>query len=375
MVQPVMKAFAVTVALGSLLLSMSGCGGARPSATGSPTLAPELTEKTAAHPVQLPPIDPRVQETLHQFNVGEYEVALPKLRQFSQDFSLSVTDRRTCLEALAEFQAASQEEPAAIQTVSLLLREEPPVYAPDPDAKPLEYLRAYYVARKQKMGSFGVERADPGVKTIAVMDFHNASITADANRYDRLQVGLPQLLMFQFQSNVKLKVVERARLDWLMGESKIQNDPAVFDASQAVRVGKMLGAHAVVFGTFMVVDRSRVRISARLVKVETSEVLMTENIEGNPNDLMDLADQLAVRLARRINENETIKMAGFNPTQSLDAMLAYAEGLEIYHTQGPDLALEKFRIATQLDPKFELAKQKVTVIEQSRAMAAVGSKF
>lgn len=125
----------------------------------------------------------------------------------------------------------------------------------------------------------------------------------------------------------------------------------------------------------MVVDRSRVRISARLVKVETSEVLMTENIEGNPNDLMDLADQLAVRLARRINENETIKMAGFNPTQSLDAMLAYAEGLEIYHTQGPDLALEKFRIATQLDPKFELAKQKVTVIEQSRAMAAVGSKF
>ncbi|HRR07599.1 MAG TPA: CsgG/HfaB family protein [Rhodothermales bacterium] len=369
--------FSFTSVLGLMTLLLTACSG--PKEANLTSSQPSVTSNTETNVVPNKPqpvrlIDPRVQEAIRQFNLGEYDEALPKLERLSRDRSLSVTDRRATLEALAEFAAASEENNKAIQLVSTLLQEEPPAYEPDPDKKPLEYLRAYYMARKNKSGGFGVERADPGIKTIAVMDFHNASITTDAARYDRLQVGLPQLMMFQFQQNVNLKVVERARLDWLMQEAKIQNDPASFDVSQAVRVGKMLGAHSVVFGTFIVLDKNRVRIAARLVKVETSEILLTENMEGKPADIMALSDQLALRLARRINENQAIKMAAANPTNSLDAMLAYAEGLEVYHTQGPDLALEKFKLAVQLDGRFEQAKEKIAVIETSQRMAAANVK-
>lgn len=322
-------------------------------------------------------VDPRLAEALREFNDLDYDVAVPKLKRFCDDRALSVTDRREACVAFAEFTALNESNTTrhqeAVTVLTKVIREEPPVYAPNPDTKPIEFLRAYYDARKGRTGGFGLERSDPGIKTIALMDFHNASITADGDRYDRLQAGLPQLMMNQFEANVTLKVVERARMDWLLNEVKMQSDPANFDQSQAVRVGKLLGAHAVVFGTFIVVDRNKVRLTARVVKVETSEILATLNKEGSPRDFIALADQLAIDLAKKITGSETVSQAGAM-TKSLDAMMAYAEGLVIEGAQGKEFALEKYRMAASLDPKFEQAQQRIEVIQRAQGMAAAGVK-
>jgi TolB-like protein len=360
----------------ALIMASFGCSPKQPlqADTAASASSTANVSVNATTPQKVVVVDPRVAQALREFNDLEYDTAIPKLKQYCDTRSLSVTDRREACVALAEFtslnEANANRHGDAVAILAKVIREEPPAYQPDPDVKPLEYLRAYYDARKGRTGGFGIERGDPGLKTIALMDFHNASITTDGDRYDRLQAGLPQLMMNQFEANVNLKVVERARMDWLLNEVKMQSDPATFDQSQAVRVGKLLGAHAVIFGTFIVTDRSHVRIAARVVKVETSEILATMNKEGNPRDFIKLADELAVDLAKKISGSETVSQAN-DMTKSLDAMMAYAEGLVIEGSQGKEFALEKYRMAAALDPNFQQAKQRVEVLQRAQGMASV----
>ena len=67
-------------------------------------------------------------------------------------------------------------------------------------------------------------------------------------------------------------MVERQLLDTIQSELRLQQN-ATFDPSKAQKVGKQLGAYAVVVGT--VVPKGRLtEAQLRLVRVETSEILV-----------------------------------------------------------------------------------------------------
>jgi TolB-like protein len=68
----------------------------------------------------------------------------------------------------------------------------------------------------------------------------------------------------------RFSIVERRRIDDLYAEQDL--DPGRIDQSTAVRLGAMLGAHAVVMGTVTEYRSGRVSASARLVAVETGAV-------------------------------------------------------------------------------------------------------
>ncbi len=83
-----------------------------------------------------------------------------------------------------------------------------------------------------------------------------------------------------------IKVVERQEMVRVLTELSLQHT-TVFDNESRGRVGKQTGAYAILTGSLNKTSARRVRVSARLVNVETGAVIKAESFDS-PSGTMDL---------------------------------------------------------------------------------------
>ncbi len=135
---------------------------------------------------------------------------------------------------------------------------------------------------------------------IAVFPFTNGG-SYGANREDleALQVGVQELLLTELDANTNLRIVERSRIRQILDE---QNLGAVgrVDAATAARVGKIVGARYVVTGVFVDLNGD-FRMDGRIVDVETSEILKTEQVRDRREKLYELLVELATKITQGVN--------------------------------------------------------------------------
>ena len=172
-----------------------------------------------------------------------------------------------------------------------LLKLEPPLVTFNPDYEPPVFMKLYYETRKEYSDSYLVERPDPGIKTMAIIDFQNNSIE-NKDKFNPMEKGFADLMIHQLNNSTGLKVVERDRIQWIMNEIKLQNK---YSMEGAVRLGKQLGVHTVLLGSYIIYN-GEIWLGARLVKVETSEILLTDEIKGDIDDFFDLSGKLKLML-------------------------------------------------------------------------------
>jgi TolB-like protein len=190
---------------------------------------------------------------------------------------------------------------------------------------------------------------DQAPKTIAVLPFENNSVT-DPDRYAPLSKGLSAMLITDLKnSSASLQLIEREKIQALLKEIALGQSGSV-DQSTAVKAGKILGAQSIVFGSFMVLG-NQVRMDARIIKVETSEVIMAESIAGESGGLMNLAMELAGKIAR------SMKVA-FKPPQvksegDINAALFFSKGLEALDKGDKKEARRLFSKSIELDPAYK----------------------
>jgi TolB-like protein len=136
--------------------------------------------------------------------------------------------------------------------------------------------------------------AQAGAKapTIAVLDFNNSALTADAARYEPFRAGISDMLLTELSRNQGIVLVERATIMKLLAEQDLAKSGRV-DPATAARLGKILGAQYIVTGGFVIDRKERLRLDARAVNVETSEVAYVETVSGAADDLLDLTVKLA----------------------------------------------------------------------------------
>ena len=86
----------------------------------------------------------------------------------------------------------------------------------------------------------------------------------------------------------RFKVIERSAMDKIVSEQKLQASGFVDDQS-AVKLGKIAGADALVIGTVSAAGNS-VKVSARLVDVETAETIIAEDAisENSSQEAIDV---------------------------------------------------------------------------------------
>lgn len=187
-------------------------------------------------------------------------------------------------------------------------------------------------------------------ETMAVLPFENNSVT-EPEKYAPLSKGLSAMLTTDLKnSNTTLQIIEREKIQAILKEIALGQSGSV-DQSTAVKAGKLLGAQSIVFGSFMVLGNN-VRIDARIINVETGEVLMAEFITGDIGGFINIAVDLAAKIAK------SMKVA-FNPvkvksTGNPDAAIYFSQGLDALDKGNKEEANRLFLNCIKLDPAYKV---------------------
>lgn len=310
-------------------------------------------------------------EALDAYQFAEYQTAIDLFSEVAQDTSVNREVRKEALRYLGRAYIARDNQAQAREAIKRLVNMEPPLVELDPNQEPPPIMDLYYEVRKQLDG-YGVKTRDPGMQTLAIMDFTNSSVD-EKERFDPLSKGFPSMMINYMNGSTDLKVIERERIQWLLKELELQRNPELIDQSTAVRTGKLLGAQSVLFGGFTV-HRDEMWISARLVKVETGEILLAEQIFGDPDEFFELVKDLSLQVTRAINvELEETQMGAGDATQSLDAQIAFSDGLAQLEDGNYRAAYEKFLEAVEYDPNYQLAKRKAESLKPMLAARGASS--
>ena len=296
-------------------------------------------------------------EAISEYNDANFDQAITLFAELVHDESTDKELRKEALQFLGRAYIAKRNDERAREALATLVDLEPPIIELDPDIEPPPLMKLYYDIRKNKSDSYEIERPDPGLTTLAIVDFTNNSLD-DRERLNPLEGGMASMMIHQLDGAVGLKVIERERIQWLLDELDLQQEAGRVDQETAVRTGKLLGASAVLFGSFMK-HRNDLRINARLVKVETGEIMMTEQVMGKDKDFFELAEELSLKVAQGINVTMQETLIGERTeTRSLDAMISYSEGLELLEREDYQGAYVKFQDALEYDDGYERARRK-----------------
>jgi TolB-like protein len=186
-------------------------------------------------------------------------------------------------------------------------------------------------------------------KTLAIFPFENNSVT-DKERYAALGKGLAAMLITDLsKTGTSLKVIERENIKALI-EEMVSNESGVVDESTAVKMGKVLGAQSIAFGSFIVFGK-QVRIDARIVNVETSELIMAEYIMGDSEGFLLLIGDLARKIATSFKV--VLRPKSSASRGNIDAALLFSKGLDALDQGDKAKAKQLFSKCIKLDPGYK----------------------
>lgn len=193
--------------------------------------------------------------------------------------------------------------------------------------------------------------ATPG-GTLAVLPFKN--LNADP-ALDWLKLGVAETMISDLKS-AKRSVVERDQIDRALAELALQKEQ-LSDESRAARAGRLVGASHVVVGGFQRAAE-KVRITARLVTVETGVVETTAKVTGDLEDIFGLQDAVVGQLLKLPDPRRRPRPR--QPQKTLEAYQAYALSLQ---TSSDAEKVEQLRRSLDLDPDFQYALADLRALE------------
>ena len=208
--------------------------------------------------------------------------------------------------------------------------------------------------------------ADPR-PTVAVMYFSNGAIGKQNEELAPLSKGIADMLITQLAANQGIRVVECDQLEALLSEQNLTTGGRV-DKETAVKVGKILGAHHMIFGGFVTDPKGRMRLDARAVNVETSQIEYVETVPGKTEDLMDMIDRLAGKMNAGMKLPEMPKAVREASTESarrvpFQAVMLYSRALAEQDKGNRDQAVTLFRASLDKFPEYEPAKKALARLE------------
>lgn len=307
---------------------------------------------------------------IQYFNNGQFHQSIKILEDLVQSRTLPEASHKSAAEYLALAYVSTNQDEKARGIFVQLLRQDPD-YKPNQDWWPHKRLMAQYYKSLKKVGlSLSPPRKSPGIKTIAIVDFDNNSID-QAEKYENLGKALAKILITDFAVLSNLQVVERERLQFLIDELKLQEykirGRSIIDPASAPQLGKLMGAHAFVFGSFIRLGK-KMRIDARIVKTETGEIFKTQSVEGKADKIFELAKELTLKITKNldvaINKVERKKLEEMGkPQVLLEAMALFGDAMTMANREQYKDAYSILEKIVSMAPEFDKAKDMMSVIK------------
>jgi len=153
-------------------------------------------------------------------------------------------------------------------------------------------------------------------------------------------------------------------------------------AVDAAEAGRELAVDAILTATFLRAG-DRLRVTAQLLDVRTSEILWSERIDADASDIIGVQDTIVQRIVEglrlELSPDEKVELAR-KTTADAAASEEYLRGRDclaqfIYHTierEQLDSAIEHFRRAIEIDPNFALAYSALGSCYVNRVLKGLG---
>jgi curli biogenesis system outer membrane secretion channel CsgG len=193
---------------------------------------------------------------------------------------------------------------------------------------------------------------------IAVLPFDNGGSYGQAKEnFEALQQGIPAMLISELSHNEAARLVDRRDINQLLNEQNLATQGRV-DAATAAKVGKLVGARYVIMGSF--IDfYGDFRVDARIVDVETSEILKVVSARKDRSKLFEIIQTVATQVMAdtKLPPLSTQQAAAMKRTVPTDALTYYSRAL-LYQDQGDnDKAKVYFSKALEAFPGYTEASE------------------
>jgi len=167
-----------------------------------------------------------------------------------------------------------------------------------------------------------------------------------------------------------LNVVERARLEEILKEQKLNNSRE-FDPATATKVGKLLGVEYILTGSFFELMGS-LRIDARIIDVETGKIIKSEGVDGATPSFFDLEKKLVVKIAGGLNVDMAVSdispgTSAVSDTKTMQPLsyetsLLYSDGLDQMDKGETSKAIVIFKKVLEKNPDFVPAQKALSKV-------------
>ncbi len=309
---------------------------------------------------------PKLATAITYYTEGDFESGLKIANDLLQRSDLSAKDSVAIYEVMAiiNYAYGQQHRDKAFDYLNRMATIGPCIMHLPHEIWPAELRQRWFVLADQA-NSLNCQSTDKSdVVTIAIMEFDNHSVGEYMETLGSLSKGLADMFQHDFAKLSNLTVVERDKINYVLQEHELVKSGSV-NTSAAVKAGELLGAHYMVFGSIIQLDHRTFKMMARVVDVETSEIVASVEREGAP-DYFGIQEELTVELAEKLDlkvgddVEEMIRQGG---TDSQDAMLHYSEGLQHFDRLNYESAYEAFKKAYEMDESFVEAKNKLELLK------------
>lgn len=199
----------------------------------------------------------------------------------------------------------------------------------------------------------------PTPRTVAVMPFQ---LVGTGEELAPLQTALSDMIITDLSVSPAITSVERVKINAMINEMLL-TQAGLAESETGARVGRLLKAENVVQGVLAQSGAKQLRLDATVLNTVRKSPAGTFGQNQQVDAIFDLEKAIVFNVFNTIgvtltaSEREKINE---NRTASLVAFLAYGRGLNELDRGNYQQASTFFRQATQLDPKFERAKEQQT---------------
>ncbi|MCU0702098.1 MAG: hypothetical protein MUC96_36850 [Myxococcaceae bacterium] len=196
--------------------------------------------------------------------------------------------------------------------------------------------------------------ADADKPVIAVLYFENNSGSAEL---ELMRKGLADLMVTDLVAWDGVTVVERERLEAVLGELKLQKTKA-FDQAKAVQVGRFLGARYLLSGKIFV-QADTLRLDATLIDAQKNVNVASARAEGPKDDVFAVEQKLVFEVTKAIDlklKDPSARRRAKVPT--FDALVDYSKALDLSDQGEAEEAQKAFAALVSKSPTFLMARER-----------------
>lgn len=203
--------------------------------------------------------------------------------------------------------------------------------------------------------------AQAGAPGVAVLPFENGgSYGRDKEDLEALRRGIAGMLISELSGRPGVRLVDRAETQRVLDEQNLAASGRV-DAATAARVGQLVGARYMIAGTYIDLYGD-FRLDARLIDVETGEILSVHRSDPrfrDRKDLYRLIQSVAERIAADPKLPAVSAAAGPRATRDIptEALSFYSRGLYHEDRGEPLQAIEFYERALRAFPAYAEASE------------------